>query len=167
MSTHRPNPCFNTGRPNRLSGSAFSLVELVLVLTIISVFAAIAVPRYGEALSRYRADAAARRVIVDLEYARSLARSTGSSVTVHVLPDTDTLKIIGASDEDQPGSGYHTDLAERPYHADVVSSQFNSDYILIYDGYGYPDSTGSIVLSVGGMTRTIEVNQDSGKAVVQ
>ena len=44
-------------------------MELVLVMVIVATLAAIAVPRYAQATSRYRADAAARRIAADLSLA--------------------------------------------------------------------------------------------------
>src|SRR5204863_23675 len=59
------------------SRRAFSLIEITLVLMVMGVLAALAVPRYASALARYRADAAARRIVADLDLARTTARSSG------------------------------------------------------------------------------------------
>ena len=148
--------------------SGFSLIELVLVLAIISVLAAIAVPKYANSLARYRADAAARRMAADLNYARQHARSTSASVTVWVRPSNNNVKIIDVPDPDQPASLHTTTpLADAPYHAEIVSSDFGGDVLIIFDGYGYPDSGGSAVVTVGAESRTVVLNPDSGKAVVQ
>ena len=64
----------------------FTLLELVLVVAILGVVAAIAAPRYGNAIQNYRANAAAQRLRADLEYARARAKSTSSSRTVTVSP---------------------------------------------------------------------------------
>ena len=51
-------------------------------MAIIVIVAAIATPRYANALTRYRAEAAARRVAADFQLARRTAKSTSSSRTV-------------------------------------------------------------------------------------
>ena len=62
---------------------AFSLVELVIVVAIIGVFSAIAVPRlnYG-AVWKKKADATARKIVTDLRRTRSLAISQAATNTV-------------------------------------------------------------------------------------
>jgi prepilin-type N-terminal cleavage/methylation domain-containing protein len=146
----------------------FSLIELVLVMTIIAVLSAIAVPRYADALARYRADAAANKIVADLGYARKLARSTSTSVSVRINPNMDQLRLIDIPDPDFPGRLHTTtELWNRPYHAKVTSSNFGGDLKIIFDGYGVPDSGGTAVLTVGSETRTIVLDPDTGKAVVQ
>ena len=144
----------------------FSLIELVLVMTIIAVLSAIAVPRYADALARYRADAAARRVVADLNYARQRARSSSTSVKVKVKPALDCLEIVGEQSMDDPAGGWITDLSASPYLADMVSSDFSGNKV-VFNGYGYPDSGGLIVLTVSSESRTIVLDADTGKAVVQ
>lgn len=145
----------------------FSLIELVLVMTIISTLAAIAVPRYANALARYRADAAARRVVADLAYARTLAKSSSASITVEVLKVSDALNILGADNIDQPGRGYQTVLSGRPYFADVFSADFGADHVVVFNGYGDVDTGGTVVVRVGPESRTVVLDADTGKAVVQ
>src|SRR5688500_12739493 len=55
----------------------FSLIELVLVVATIAVLSAIAVPKYADAMNRYRVDLAAKRVVADFALARSSARGSG------------------------------------------------------------------------------------------
>lgn len=144
----------------------FSLIELVLVLTIISVLAAIAVPRYTGALARYRADAAARRVVADLGYARSLAKTTSADVRVRIRNDQDRIRLAGVQSLDDPTQGWDLMLADKPYYADIVSNDFPSNQ-LIFNGYGDPDSGGSIQVTVGTELRTVVLDADTGKAAVQ
>ena len=147
---------------------AFSLIELVLVMTIISTLAAIAVPRYADALARYRADAAAQRVITDLDYARQLAQSTSISVCVRINANNEQLRLIDIPDPDDPGSLHTTtELWSRPDYAQVNTSDFGGDNKIIFDGFGDPDSGGEATISVGSQMRTIALDVDTGKAVVQ
>jgi prepilin-type N-terminal cleavage/methylation domain-containing protein len=152
---------------SRREGSAFSLIELVLVLTIISILAAVAVPRYAGALSRYRADAAARRVVADLSYARQAARSSSTSVTVMFKTLQDRIEMESVQDLDDSSSAWVTDLGGRPFRADLVSADFSGIKKVVYDGYGQPDSGGFVVLAVGSETRTVVVDPDTEKAGVQ
>jgi len=166
MDTLRPNSVFRITRPIRREELAFSLIELILVLTIISVLAAIAVPRYANALARYRVDAAASRVVADLDYARQRARASSASVTVSFKTGQECVILEGVQHIDDPGKQWGVALAGKPYYADLVSVDFTG-HKLIFDGYGYPDSGGTAVLRVGTETRTVVLDADTGKAAVQ
>ena len=59
---------------------AFSLVELMLIVVIIGVFAAIAIPRLDYAIvRRYKAEATAKKIITSLRLTRSLAISDAAT----------------------------------------------------------------------------------------
>ena len=164
MHTNMPNMVIHRGLA---APRGFSLIELVLVMTIISILAAIAVPRYAEALARYRADAAAKRVVIDLAYAREHARSASANVEVRVQTATNTLTIIGADHIDHSGKDYETDLSSGPYHASIRAVNFGGDGVVRFNGYGEPDSGGTVTLYVGTEQRGVVLDAQTGKAVAQ
>ena len=128
--------------------SGFSLLELVLVLAIMTTLSTVAVPRYAVSLARYRADAAAKRVKAELSLARRTAKITGASLTVDV-------------------SDYQEILSESPYRAVIVSADFDGDEDVVFDGYGIPDSGGTVTVRVGIIQRTVLVDADTGRSTVQ
>lgn len=164
MYTRRTN---TLPHPGTSPPRGFSLIELVMVMTIISILAAIAVPRYASALSRYRADAAARRVVIDLAYAREYARSISANVSVQFQPVPDNVRLIGVPGMKDPQQEYLTILRESPYMADLVSTTLGAGQTLVFDGYGNPASGVSIVVTVGPETRTVVLDANTGKAAVQ
>ena len=54
----------------------FTLIELVIVMVIIGVVGAIALPRFSQATARQQLDAAANRLASDLELAQARARAS-------------------------------------------------------------------------------------------
>ncbi len=56
---------------------AFSLLELIVVTTIISIIMAASAPRVDRWATRYRADAFIKRLLADVADAKALARTTG------------------------------------------------------------------------------------------
>ena len=145
----------------------FSLLELLLVLAIMATLAAIAVPRYQGSLARYRADLAARRIVHDLELAQATAKAKGASQEVIINQGTDTVELSDLAGLDPHVSEYRTKLLESPYRANITESSFPDNNNIIFDGWGIPDSGGTVVLTVGSETRTITVDAETGRAAIQ
>ncbi len=146
--------------------AAFSLVELALTMVIVGLIAAIAVPRYADAQARYRVDAAAQRVIADLAFAQSRAKTRSKAITATFDPAAETMIITGVAGNDNRDADYLTDFADTPYTADLVSADFAGNPTLTYTGYGTPISGGTIVLAAGNNTRTITVDPSTGEAAL-
>lgn len=149
----------------RANLSGFSLIELVMVLMIVGILAAIAVPRYAAALGRYRAASAAQRVVAELALARSNARQASVACTVAFTPAQARLVITWQPPDAAVPLTRTTNLAASPYEVQMTSASFGGDASVTFDGYGVPDSGGTVVLTSGGVSRTIELNAHSGKAV--
>jgi len=144
-------------------------VELVVVILILAIVAAAAVPRYADNLMRARVDAAARRIVADLTAAQARAKATSSSQTVTfvVPPQGSQYQIVGMKDPDHPGAAYVVDLAASPYQVSLSSVNLGGDTTLVYNGYGVPDSAGAIVVQAGNYTKTITIDPSTGIAKIQ
>ena len=158
----------SVGPASRVSARrAFSLIELLLVLAIMAIAAAIAAPRYAEAVMRYRVDMAARRIIADLEATRIEARVTSKSYTVEFDADNNTYRIFDGTDPDAAAEVRTIDLTKPPYETALQSASFNADSVVVFDGFGQPDSGGSLMLCVGDECRKIAVDAATGKGTIQ
>ena len=151
-------------RTNTQPSKAFSLFELVMVLAIITILGAIAVPRYANATANYRAEAASRRIIADLELARRKARASRQSRTVEFQILTNRVRILDVADMADSSKTYITKLADDPYRAELISADLGGDAEVTFDGYGMPDSGGTIVVRHAGIEETIVLDAYSGKA---
>src|SRR5215207_6584180 len=80
-------------RRRRRGSRGFTMIELLLVCVTIAIVAAMAVPRYGRALSNYRVRCAAQRVAIDLAAAASGAVASSSSRTVSFHPPTNSYRV--------------------------------------------------------------------------
>jgi type IV fimbrial biogenesis protein FimT len=70
-----------------MRGNGFTLIELILVVGLAAVIAAMAVPTMGDMLERNRAGALGREFFTSLSLARSTAVMTGKNVVVCKSPD--------------------------------------------------------------------------------
>src|SRR5262245_46367557 len=85
MSTAR-NPDVRHGRSNaapspgvRRCRAAFTIVELIVVLLITSILAAVAAPVFHKSLLYHRIESAARRLKQDLEHLRDTAKAKSAT----------------------------------------------------------------------------------------
>ncbi len=148
----------------RSRSPGFTLMELVLVLAITAILAAIAAPRYGHSAARYKADLAAQRVMADLALAQSTARAGSSSRAVVFNLDTNNYSIQGWTSMQDGATPYVVNLSEPPYEATLLDVDFNGTSTITYNGWGQPSSGGSIVLQAGSEQRTIYVDSETGRA---
>ena len=146
--------------------SGLTLVELVTVLAITAVLGAMVVPRYGNAISRYRVDAAARRVAADLAFAQSRARalSTSRSVTFNVNAGT---YLLNSESGFNGASTYAVDLTTDPYYVSIGTANFGGTGTITFNGFGFPASAGTIQISSGSASRIVSVDANSGAATLQ
>jgi prepilin-type N-terminal cleavage/methylation domain-containing protein len=147
---------------NRSSASvrprAFTIIELVIVIMITSIFAAVAAPAFLDSLLFHRVESAARRVKSDIDYQRQRARLTSTAQSVTFAASTYTLS--GAKSLNDPTQVYSVNLRQSPYSLDSATANFASTQVLTFDGYGTPSSGGTV--TVNGTTGTTTITSSHG-----
>ena len=156
----RADRCFRTNQ-----GSAFSLIELTVVIAVLSIAAAISIPRYASAVNHFNGDAAARRIASDFAMTAALARSTGKTQSVIFVKNADTYSIPNAVRLDHKSSTYSVDLAGT-YAAKITSVSFASTSSADFDAYGSCNG-GTMTIQVGTYIKTITLDATNGTVTVQ
>ncbi|XHC25877.1 MAG: prepilin-type N-terminal cleavage/methylation domain-containing protein [Phycisphaerales bacterium] len=139
--------------------TGFSLVELVVVMLILGVIAAIAAPRFGHASTTFRLEAAINKIEADLKYAAQMARAQSRTVKVTFDPDTDSYTITGVDGPLDGVANYTVNLAEPPYEVQIADVRFTlgTSSTFRIDGHGAPINTGVIRIELGPNARLIGV----------
>jgi len=142
--------------------AAFSLVELILIVAFIGIFAVIAVPRLNFAIiSKQKADTAARKIATDLRLTRRLAISDAANNTKGF-----ELKMVGSP----PYTAYEIENVDT--HATFASHTLDSDVSIscpsgirfIFGPLGNlePGSGTGLTVSAEGKSFTITINSATG-----
>lgn len=139
-----------------------TLVELTAVIAIIALIAAVAVPRFLQSMAIQRLDAAARRFDADIRQMQAQARARGESQTLVVNTAGMSYTLNRGTPAALGATVSRVSLADAPYELASVAADFGGDAQLVFDGYGVPDSGGSLTLGLGGRTVTVAVDSQTG-----
>ncbi len=131
----------------------FTLVELVIVIIIIGIVSAIALPRFANASARQQLSTAATRVIADLELARTRARAASQTVSVTFDTTNDQYQFNNIG-----GEATLIDLGESPYRVSIDTARFGDSKIASFNGYGVTANSGVVTLSNSSGQVTVKLN---------
>jgi type II secretory pathway pseudopilin PulG len=138
--------------------SGYSFVEIVVMVLVLGILAAVAAPKYSRALAIQRADAAARRMAADLRMARQYARTASQPQTVAFDATADSYAASSMPDPDRPGQTYAVSLSASQYFGDILSPDFGGAATIQFDVFGRPNSSGSVKVRSGGRECTVTVD---------
>lgn len=142
----------------------FTLIELVIVVTILGLLSAMAIPRFGRAHARHALDSAARCLADDIERTRSNAIASGTSRAISFSLATDVY-TAAIPDPDRPAVSLQVNLADR-FSVDLASIELGGGTSITFDFYGTPSAAGTLHLQSGREGRTITIAAITGDTSV-
>jgi len=141
----------HSGRVFRWTMGGFTLVELLMVITVLIIAAAIVIPNIGSAADA-QAMSAARALASDLELARHLALKTAQPHTVLFSDDLQSYKVVS-------GKTFEVTLSARNGMGavTVASASFGGDAYVTFNELGEPSSAGEVTVEAGDLQIVVAV----------
>lgn len=136
----------------RASGRGFSIAELVMVLSILGIFAAIAAPRFSAATNRSAVVQAGDRISGVFAQAARLANATSAPVRVSCDPSQDLITLTPTS-----GSPVKLHLAREPYRVDIVACDFQGAASVVVDAWGQADVESTFLIQRGNVQVIVKI----------
>jgi prepilin-type N-terminal cleavage/methylation domain-containing protein len=149
--------------------TAFTLLELAIVLVLISILAAVALPRFGTSTAYATGRSAAERIAADIAWQRSEAVRRQEELKVRfdvTLNQIDWSRAADVWDPDHPSAKYIVTLDDEVPGVSLVSADFGGRDELAFDQWGTPASGGSVVIAQGDTQWTIVVEPGTGRATI-
>lgn len=146
--------------------SAFTLVELLMVIAITIIVSSIAVPRFSNASNRYKLDAGARKLANDLELAQQEAMASSSSRTFTFATAGYTVTRIDSAGKTVVVRTVQLD--RDPYGITKLTPAITvaNSKPLKFDGFGKPNGGGTIEVVSRNDKRVVTLSSITGKATV-
>jgi MSHA pilin protein MshC len=145
----------------------YSMIELVMVIAILAMLGAVAMPRYANSLALYRGQMAAQRIAADIALAQRYAKTTSAGQSIAFTVASSSYSLPGVTGLTGGASIYNVSLPGDPYLASLVSVSIGGATTLAFDRYGQPSSGGTIVVKSGNSQRTITIDANSGMTTIQ
>lgn len=150
------------------------MLEVTIAVLIMGIMAAVAAPRFTEALAVNRVNAVAERLVADLNLARRHAMSASVNQEVRFLATPFRYDMPGLEDIDHSSTDYEVVLADNVGGITGFTASFDGETTVTYDVHGQPFTgsplaalvSGSIVVQSGGVQTTVVVDPVTGEASI-
>ena len=146
---------------------AFTLIELVMVIVIMSVMAAITIPRFASASNRYRVDAAVQQILADVNMTAAVANRASATRTISFDPDSDNYTLVGQTSPVNPAEDWVIQLGVEPFGVNLARVTFGADDDLPISGHGLLAESGELTVTAGRTARKIIFTQGSTSATIE
>jgi len=120
----------------KASARGFSMMELAIVVSIVGIIAAIAVPKFADAGSGRRLSAAKKALIADIEMAQLRARATSKTHAIKFYPNENKYIIVEGTDVRKEAIILTRDFDDNPFNLGIKRTNIGGNEIVVVSVYG-------------------------------
>ena len=139
--------------------NGFTFIEVVVVITIMAILAAVAIVVFNNSSNDFQVNAAVRKIISDVQYAQDLSMTTGNHVKVKFEIGNNRYSLLWVDDSPVPnimGSGnFVVSLGSGAFKNVEITDTELTGGILKFDTVGEPFSDAALIFSP---TLIVELN---------
>ena len=168
----------HVSRPHPARRRAFSLVEVLIVVMILGIVAALAAPMFGD-VNTSKLRAAAQILAADLAFAQAESITHGQDTRVVVFDTTDHAYHLAANSDTATaltnpvgGGDYRVTFGSGSAHAldgvQITAVSVGGDDTLGFGMYGNLDqgADATVTLSIDGQSITVTLDADTGESSI-
>jgi Tfp pilus assembly protein FimT len=171
-SAAKPNPNFNK-TASRKNEAGYTIIELLIIVLILGIFASIAAPSWLAFINRQRVRTVNDRVLQSLRTAQSEAKRTKRDVTVTFKYDPNATPPVDPPRVEIDTNPAETDLLKKEIRKEIFSSggeikprtiAISTNAIAYTDGYDVPAN--SIVFDYKGNVKQLPLDSANNRRFV-
>lgn len=135
----------------------FSLIELVMVIMIVGVIAAIAAPRFTDAGSGRRLNAAQKVILDDIKTIKLRARATGKPHTIKFYPNNDMYVAFEGLDINKSAIVLARTLTDEPLNLQLARTNLDIDQTVLVSPMGDLEKSFSVAIANQGAEKIVDI----------
>jgi len=150
--------------------SAFSLIELVMVLMILGIITAIASPRFSGASDGYKLEAAQGQIQSSIDLWADRAQRMSRFHTIHFEKDAEVIYLYDGVVTKPSDAVDLVDLGSAPFGMDLYRTSLGTPGELVINGDGFFVQSAAIQIIKGDLAATVTFasgSRDSEPAAVE
>ena len=140
------------------SAAGITLFELIIVLAIIGIMAAVATQAFNNSHQQAKLQQAADRLTADLRLTANQARQRQQTIDLVVNTAACSYQATGVKSLTGKDD-INVDLGEPPYEISSITMNFGGDTKVSFDRQGHVATTGNIVLTMRNKQIVIDVSE--------
>ncbi len=145
---------------------AFSMIEMVMVVVIIGIVAAIAVPRYADSRTGRHLSVAKSTLEKDIQLVKLRARSMAKKHTIYFSPDDDTYMVFEGTDLSSDKVVFARSMSKDPIDVDLSRTNLGASPYVVVSAFGDLNKNLSVGLAYQGTEIVVPFTGRSMASVV-
>ena len=145
---------------------AFSLIEMVIVVTIIGIVSAIALPRFASSQTGRRASAAKRIIFSDIEMVKLRARATSKTHIIKFYPADNRYIVFEGTTLNRQSAVLLRDISESPFELGIDLTSLGVSQEATITAYGEVSPAFTVGIEADDQTISIEIAGVDGEQAV-